>query len=234
MIDIEKDLDFIPKKRNVLLHVKVKGIINHKSNYKKKSLEILNFFKKNQKSILVPCFTYNFCKSKRINLDNAVCEVGRFSEEVRKCQKKNRTLDPIFSFVNIDKKLKVKKYFYTNAFDNESVFKLICDKNFIIVNINLENIVSTQFHKLEFDHKVSYRKNKIFEGYVNGKKISYNYFVRNRKFEINRKKILKQLIQNDIVIQRKINGIFIRYFEAKKFSKFLNNKLKKNKLYLVK
>ena len=58
--------------------------------------------------------------------------------------------------------------------------------------------------------------------------------LRNRKFEINRIKILKQLIQNDIVIQRKINGIFIRYFEAKKFSKFLNNKLKKNKLYLVK
>ena len=233
MIDIEKDLNFIPKKRNVLLHIKIKQIAKHKSNYKKKSLEILDYFKKNHKTILVPCFTYSFCNSKKIILDKASSEVGRFSEEIRKIQVKNRTLDPVFSFLNIDNKLKIKNFFFTNAFDDKSVFKLINDKNFIIVNINLKDIVSTQFHKLEFDHKVPYRYSKIFNGDVNGNKISYNYFVRNRKFKINRKKILRQLIEKGIVKQKKIKGIYIRYFECRKFTNFLGNKLKKNKLYLV-
>tara|TARA_B100001029_G_C14884699_1_gene351983 strand:- start:10 stop:714 length:705 start_codon:yes stop_codon:yes gene_type:complete len=233
MLDIDKDLNFIPKKRNVLLHIKMRNIAKRSSDYKSKSLEILNYFKKNQKSILIPSFTYSFCKSKNINLENKKSEVGRFSEEIRKIQKKNRTLDPVFSFLNIDNRLKIKKKFSTNAFDNKSVFKLIHDKNFLIININLKEIVSTQFHKVEFDNKVPYRYNKIFKGKINGKKISYTYFVRNRKFSLKRKKILYQLMKKGVVKQRKIGSIYLRYFDSKNFSKFLNKKLSKNKFYLV-
>ena len=90
MINLQRDLNFIPKKKNILLHVRIKNTLTKKLNYKRESLKLLNYFKKNQKSILVPCFTYSFCKNKRINLKTKKSEVGRFSEGEKELSHKRR------------------------------------------------------------------------------------------------------------------------------------------------
>ena len=53
-------------------------------------------------------------------------------------------------------------------------FLKIYDKNFLIINIGLKQIVSTQFHKIEFDKKVPYRYNKILEEQSTEKKSHIN------------------------------------------------------------
>ena len=54
----------------------------------------LNYFYKSLKkevsingNILIPTFTYNFCKKKFVNLDSDKSEVGMFSELTRKLKK---------------------------------------------------------------------------------------------------------------------------------------------------
>lgn len=233
-MNFKKKLNFIPKHNHVVLHVKLKELNKETKNYKKLSKLLISYFKNNFKTILIPVFTYSFCKTKKINLKTHRSETGRFSEEVRKIYKNQRTLDPIFSFIKIGSGFKLRRSINNTAFDRNSVFKKIYDKNFLIINIGLKQIVSTQFHKIEFDKKVPYRYNKIFKGEVNGKNISYKYFVRDRKYSLDRKKILSDLLKNKIVKQIKIGKLYIRYFKTKDFSKFLKKKISKNKYYLVK
>ena len=233
-MNLKKKLNFIPKNDNVILHVKLKELNKETKNYKKLSKLLIAYFKRNFKTILIPVFTYSFCKKRKINLKTHKSETGRFSEEIRKIYKNQRTLDPIFSFIKIGAGLKLRKSINNIAFDNNSVFKKIYDKNFLIINIGLKQIVSTQFHKIEFDKKVPYRYNKIFRGTVNGKEISYKYFVRDRRYSLDRKKILKDLLKNKIVKQFKIGKLDIRYFKTKNFSKFLEKRVSKNNYYLVK
>ena len=89
-------LDFIPKKRNIVLHVRLKQFKKKNNDYKNLSQSLIFYFKKNFKIILIPSFTYSFCKKKNINLKTSGSEVGKFSEEIRKTQKSYRTFDPIF------------------------------------------------------------------------------------------------------------------------------------------
>jgi len=233
-MDFRKIFSFIPKNENVVLHIRIKELNKKINNYKKTSKILISYFQKNFKTILVPAFTYSFCKNRNINLKSQNSETGRFSEEIRKIYKNKRTLDPIFSFIIVKGKPGLKKKVSHTAFDDKSIFKKIYEKNFLIINIGLKDIVSTQFHKIEFDQKVPYRYNKIFKGKLNKKTITYNYFVRDRRYSLNRKKILHDLLKKKIVKELKLEKIKIRYFKTKPFTDFLNSRVSKNKYYLVK
>ena len=160
-------------------------------------------------------------------------EVGKFSEEIRKTQKSYRTFDPIFSFINFDNRLKVKKRLSKNSFDDDSIFKIIYKKKFLIINIGLDEIVSSQFHKIEFDNNVPYRYNKLFKGRINNQKISYNYFVRDKNYSFNRKKILEDLLKEKIVKEKTYEKIKVRYFDVWSLTKYLNRRIKQDNYYLV-
>ena len=226
-------LDFIPKKRNIVLHVRLKQFKKKNNDYKNLSQSLIFYFKKNFKIILIPSFTYSFCKKKNINLKTCGSEVGKFSEEIRKTQKSYRTFDPIFSFINFDNRLKVKKRLSKNSFDDDSIFKIIYKKKFLIINIGLDEIVSSQFHKIEFDNNVPYRYNKLFKGRINNQKISYNYFVRDKNYSFNRKKILEDLLKEKIVKEKTYEKIKVRYFDVWSLTKYLNRRIKQDNYYLV-
>ena len=112
-------------------------------------------------------------------------------------------------------------------------FSKLYIKKFLIINIGLDEIVSSQFHKIEFDNNVPYRYNKLFKGRINNQKISYNYFVRDKNYSFNRKKILEDLLKEKIVKEKTYEKIKVRYFDVWSLTKYLNRRIKQDNYYLV-
>ena len=180
----------------------------------KKNIKILIklFFKEIKKRIgikgvvLVPAFTYNFCKN-RISTIKDISEVGQFSEMVRKIYNK-RTTHPIFSFTVIGYHKAYKDSSRHECFGKDSIFeKFMKNKGKIICLVSGFDTI-TFVHHIEEIFKVKYRKYKIFNGLLKihkkREKISVRYFVRRNKkiknnfinFEKNLKKKKKIIYLN--------------------------------------
>jgi len=201
MLQLKKDLRFLPKKKNILIHLRLKNLISKKKNYKSDSTKIYNYFCKNFKTVVIPSFTYSYVKIKRFNPRKTKSEVGRFSEEIRKLGL-FRTYDPLFSFL-VSSNFKGNKEYILSSFSNKSMFAEILKKNYLIINLNLNKLVCSLFHLIELKNNVPYRNFKTIKGKFNSKNIKYDFFMRNLKYQLNRDKILKDLIKGNIVKEKK-------------------------------
>lgn len=235
----------IPKKRIIFLHCSLRNLkLLLEQSYKDISkailISLISLFE--PKTILVPAFTYSFTKTGLYHRIFSKSEVGRFSEEVRCCLANYRTPDPIFSVLDIsDFLLKNEKEIdYTTAFGRNSMFDFLNEDDGIILNFNLEEIVSTQLHYAEKVNEVSYRYDKVFNGVIyydeyNWKKIKYKYFVRdldhNPKW--NREKIENYLISTGVLQTHIKDDIKISWFSSKSMLKAINTQLKKNQFFLI-
>ena len=225
----------------IVLFVRLKGLFNEKSNYKKQTENLLNMFREVicPSEIYVPTFSYSFTKTNFFNIKTTPSEVGRFSEEIRLIfqKKRYRTFDPIFSLVETENGLFKDNDLNNNAFGARSVWKHLNNQKHYIVNINLDTpITATQLHYIEYENKVKYRYMKYFIGSVKNwhslkSNIKYKYYVRNLKINPiwNRKKILKICRENKFIIE---SGS-VKFFEWSKLSKFLKKKLSSNSNYLI-
>ena len=133
-----------------------------------------------------------------------------------------------------------KEIDYTTAFGRNSMFDFLNEDDGIILNFNLEEIVSTQLHYAEKVNEVSYRYDKVFNGVIyydeyNWKKIKYKYFVRdldhNPKW--NREKIENYLISTGVLQTHIKDDIKISWFSSKSMLKAINTQLKKNQFFLI-
>ena len=243
----------IPYNSIILIHIKLKGItenlklstIDKESGYLELTFSIINTLKKmfKAKGILVPAFSYSFTKKGIFNLLETPSEVGRFCEEVRLKNINKRTFDPVFSVIDYDSILPKDKFtdIQLSAFGENCVWEYLSNEGCFIININLEEIVSTHLHYLEFVSKVPYRYNKIFTGLVkneenNWRQINYNYFVRDKSLDTNwrRRKIEKDMINNNLGFQNFIyKGINIKVFSTEILNSFVGKIMQKNSLYLI-
>lgn len=233
-------LNFIPNNENIFFHCRLKSF-NSSNDYKKTSLLLINLLKeKNLKSLIIPAYTYSFTNSSKFNRNLSSSEVGRFSEEVRLiCKSYQRSLDPIFSFLDVFNNGFVDNEIITSSFDKNSIFNKWNEINGIIVNFGLDEIFSTQFHFIEREMNVEYREFKKFTGSVISdgieKKIEYNFFCRkdtSRDF-FNRKKIEEDMKTENILNQKSIENVKVVWFRSKQLYEFLSKKIKKDPNYLI-
>lgn len=236
-----RNLD-IPKNKILFLHVKLHNIQEiTKKSYKNltKSLidSLLELYQ--PKTILVPSFTYSFTKSGIFHRLFSKSEVGRFSEEVRTSYSEYRTPDPIFSVLDIKNHLQ-KNINYNTAFGKNSLFQYLTDENYITINFDLEELVSTGIHYIEKMFEVSYRYDKIFKGVVyynenHWEHVKYIYFVRNLANDPNwnRPKI-EQFLSDTGGLHLFVNdGIKISWISARATIKGLTLKLLEDETYLI-
>ncbi|WP_144667049.1 AAC(3) family N-acetyltransferase [Campylobacter jejuni] len=179
-------------------------------------------------TLIMPTFTYSFCKNEVYDKLNSKCTVGALNEFFRKQQGVKRTNDPIFSFAvkGAHEELFLNKE-QESCFDENCVYAILTRNNGKILNFGNDGCF-TFIHYPEEVCQISYRYNKNFQGFIideNGKKYekNINYFVRKERMFPIEKKIQSFLTQNKNYKQFSFGGKTISLYCCKQaFKDFLN------------
>lgn len=233
-------LQFIPDNENIFFHCKLKSVCIDK-DYKNFSFTLLNLLKKKKpKSLIIPTYTYSFTKSSIFDRNSSQSEVGRFSEEIRLIlSSKQRSLDPIFSCVDVLESGFVDNNIMQSSFDKNSIFYKWNKLNGIVVNFGLDDLFTTQFHFVERELQVNYREIKKFKGTIilnnSQQKIEYDFFCRKNMDNtfFNRKKLFKDMKKDNILMQKKFSNLNVMWFRSNDLFNFLYKKIKKDPNYLI-
>lgn len=138
-------------------------------------------------TLLVPGFTYSFCKGEDFDVANSACspnEVGLFSEYVRQQPGTKRSADPIFSVLARGARA---DYFSDVAvgdcFGKGSVFEKIYQENVKIICVGCSLDRATLIHYSEQSFGIDYRFPKQFSGKIifedgSEKEVTTSYLVR--------------------------------------------------------
>lgn len=171
-------------------------------------------------TIIMPAFTYSFCKNEVFDLYNTRSTVGALTEFFRKQPDVKRTIHPIFSsaiwgkhqeeFLNISK----------DSFCEDSIFGKLHKLKGKIVFFGAPFQSCTFIHHIEQTHGVPYRYMKKFKGIIKKDDIEhqdeYSYLVRDLKQNsiLNATKLLKYLQNNSFIKEKKIGYGYISVIEA--------------------
>jgi aminoglycoside 3-N-acetyltransferase len=232
----------IPKGEILFLHVKLKGI-SSKLPYSDISKNIINLLNEyyEPKTILVPTFTYSFTKTGIFNKSNTPSEVGRFSEEIRiSYSAEFRTSNPVFNLIDTNNFFKSWDIDHSSAFAKNSHLDLLSKEGYVILNINLPELINTHLHYLEYKNRVPYRFVKFFQGDIvhednSVEKISYHYYVRDLDIDTawRREKIKDFLIKNKILKEKFFKNIGVNWMNTKELDKYIDCELNENKQFLI-
>ncbi len=243
----------IPKNKILLVHLKLKNIIDKlelkdiypKINYSELSDLIIKILKEElfAKGIVVPSFTYSFTKKGIFNKLEMKSEVGRFGEEVRVQNKLKRIFDPVFSVIDCHSILPESKYhnIQLSAFGSGSIWEYLSEKDCYILNVNLDELISTHLHYLEFKKNVPYRFNKDFFGKVSEtgiewQEIKYTYYVRQISLDTKwrRSKIEKDLLKKGDNFQSfSYKGINLKAFSTSCLNQCIGKLIENDPYYLI-
>jgi len=224
----------IKKRDNLIVHSNIAGLLQFNG---KINDDTLCFFLKylilklgKESTLIIPVYNYDFTKIKKFDLEKADSHLGIFGNYALKHYRSNRTPNPIFSHL-IFGKLK-KKFFNTDhnsAFGKGTVFDLMHEYNFKILNFCCSPDTITFIHHIEQILKVHYRFLKKFTGIIRykkiEKKINYKYYVGklNLNYRLKDNQILR-LLNRKYFKQQKF-GRFYCYIST---AKYLMSSIKKN------
>jgi aminoglycoside 3-N-acetyltransferase len=119
-------------------------------------------------TILVPTFTYSFCRGRSFDPERRNSATGMFTNYFRRRENAYRSLHPVFSFAAIGAKAKeltenVSKY----GFGAGSVFDRLVTEDAKVVCFNVPfQQCCTFVHYIEEMHGVDYRYMKTFKGKI--------------------------------------------------------------------
>lgn len=117
-------------------------------------------------TLIVPSYTYSFCKNQNFDVKKTRSTVGVFTEFVRNRPDAVRSEDPIFPHVGIGKNAnKLLLSLSDECFGEESFFDRLYKSGGKIINFG-KFFDITFIHYIENAFKVSYRFNKNFSGLV--------------------------------------------------------------------
>ena len=235
----------IPKGEILFLYVRLKTL--HEISglpYSKLVQEIIALLikKYSPRSILIPTFTYSFTRSGVFHLQFSKSEIGRFSEEVRLANFIYRTPDPIFSVIEIGNYVsQLQEIRYCSAFGPKSLFAHLTAEDYIIVNIDLQEFVSTQLHYIERICNVPYRLEKKFNGVVYNlqghyEEIDYYYYARDLTLtaEWDRKKIERVLVDNGNLRVNNSNPVKVLWNRSSQMVSVLCSEIQNDPEFLLK
>lgn len=134
-------------------------------------------------TIIVPTFTFSFCKNGMYDSEKTPSEAGLLSEVFRKKRDVIRSAHPIYSVAVLGK---IRDYFLgadtRTCFGEDGIFGRIHKKRdvkIVFIGIGVEGL--SQIHYVEELLKVPYRYMKKFVGHANNKPIEVNFYVRDIK-----------------------------------------------------
>lgn len=137
-------------------------------------------------TLIMPTFTYSFCKNEHYDKINSKSKMGVLTEFFRKQKEVKRTNDPIFSFAIKGAKKKLFLKDTTSCFGENSVYDILNKKNGKLILLGTQIVGYTFTHFIEEKVKVPYRYFKEFKGKIifeNGleKDMKIDYYVRDLK-----------------------------------------------------
>ncbi|EAI4080534.1 aminoglycoside N(3)-acetyltransferase [Campylobacter jejuni] len=191
-------------------------------------------------TLIMPTFTYSFCKNEVYDKLNSKCTVGALNEFFRKQQGVKRTNDPIFSFAVKGFKENIFLKNYKSCFGSNSVFDKLTKHKGKVVLFGNKHLGITYTHYIEETMQVSYRYYKIFKGKTidENKKIKKKeiiYFVRdlNQHSIANRNKILNICEKNNISTTTSLGGAEILALQTELFFKYFTKIMKRNEKIML-
>lgn len=151
-------------------------------------------------TLIMPTFTYSFCKNMIYDKLNSKSTMGVLTEFFRHQNGVVRTNDPIFSFAIFGDDKNAYLADTPSTFSKNCVYDVLKNKNGKIVLFGTQNLGYTFTHYVEEQANVSYRYFKEFSGILKDENAkihekSIKYFVRHldKKSEISISKQIKEL-----------------------------------------
>lgn len=174
-----------------------------KNEFLKSITDVL--IKLNKDTLLMPTFTYSYCKNEIYNVDESNSTVGLLTNYFRKLPNVQRTLDPLYSFALTGNN--VEKYMnpYEDVFGKDSIYEILLKRKGAIVLLGDIYEGHSYYHYIECMAQVPYRFYKTFNGTTVNKTSTYNnkvlYYVRHldQQSIVNIKKLVNFLIDNNLI-----------------------------------
>lgn len=247
-IEIEKILNkfSFPKDSIFFIHTDITNYRTQAKNWLEKCKSLYHFIDVHFKNhtVIVPTFTYSFCKNKTFDNLKSPSEVGIFTEYFRNQKKVIRSNHPIFSVAAKGKHAKILINNLSNSSTGDgSIFEKLKVFNAYIICFGSGFMESCTFlHYIEQCQRVHYRYSKFFSGKIIFQnkiiKDKWEFYVRNTelyKFKKWAKNplILRDLRNKRLLIERKTAKFKISYCSAKEIFNFITKKLKKNENYII-
>lgn len=146
-------------------------------------------------TLIFPTFSYSFMNGVNYDPNKSPTNLGVLSNEAIKDKSGIRSLDPNFSIVSFGGK---SVYFTQNpdehSFGESSFWKRFLDNDGIFLTFNLKNSFLTFRHYIEKKHKVKYRYDKPFSGFI----IENNNKIQKRFYHYVRDKSGKEILPNRV------------------------------------
>ena len=218
----------------LILKVGHKKIINY-------IIEIIEILIKNNNTIILPTYNFNFAKTKKTSSDNKFITTGYLNKYLLKQYEFLRTKKPIYNYAVLGpKKKEIVSLEQNTAFGKDSVIGSLSMHGAIALGIGVDplNFNWVTIHVCEEISKVPYRFFKKFTGQNIDTKENVNekIFVRKKKFKfiITGEKIYNILSNKKKIFSYKFKKLNITSVNLYNYYKAGTQLLKKNKYSLVK
>lgn len=189
--------------------------------------------------MIMPAFSYSFCKNEVFDVDKTKGTVGALNEFFRKQEDTERTVQPIFSCAvwgkSKEKFLNVSK----DSFGEASIFDKLYKNNGKLIFLGADFHSCTYLHYIEQNFKIPYRYIKTFRGSIkNGDKeyeSTCDFFVRylDKDVVLETERLRKHLIENKIMKCEKVGNGNILCVGARDLYDEVFKLLKKDIFYLL-
>lgn len=216
-------------------------ILPRKNEFLSVLIDIFKELVGDEGTILVPTFTYSFCRGLCFDKKHSKTSVGALGEYFRKENGVYRNDDPIFSHAIWGAKTELFKTEFRECFGKNSAFDIMYENNakFIMLGLGAEGF--TFYMYIEQNIGVNYRYLKKFIGQIideNGakKESEILYFVRNLDMNPipDREKRLNFMIANQAAKKTDFGASNIVLIDARKSFEVLSKKLKEDEKYFLK
>jgi aminoglycoside 3-N-acetyltransferase len=191
-------------------------------------------------TIIMPTFTYSFCKNEIFDIENTKSTVGILSEYFRNQTGVLRSNHPIFSSAVYGKYKNEFTNIGNDSFGEDSIFAKLHKLNGKIVFLGAPFLSCTYLHYIEQKLNVPYRYLKKFTGTIktNNKpqKNTCTFFVRklDKNVELDTTKLEKHLLENKMMKKVNIGNGIILSVKANDLFMEVKNLLKKDINFLLK
>lgn len=124
-------------------------------------------------TIIMPVFTYSFCRSEVFDVENSKSTVGILTEYFRKLPEVKRTVQPIFSCAVYGEKQDYYMDIGKDSFGKGSLFEKLHKDNGKILFFGADFHACTYIHYVEQSFGVPYRYMKTFNGIIKNAEQKY-------------------------------------------------------------
>ena len=134
-------------------------------------------------TIIVPTYTYSYCRNEIYDAENTPSTVGPFTEYVRLLPNAIRSCDPIFSVAGVGPLMPtLVKDIANTCFGEDSLNQRLVNYNAVICTIGLGLHYATFRHHIEEMAQVPFRYKKLFQGTSITKDIHNQYYTKDEEW----------------------------------------------------